>query len=155
MQSENLIKCAHESCRCLVEIEDQFCSAVCGDSKQTPRDPCPCGHPECVGTEEAAESDELEESTEVSRHAYRPERCSTGSRVLTRKYSYSINDSPAHDSLAEVFARALPIDPDQCYFCHQSNPWQHNGSAAGSRSDRLSQPGGPPFFASHAAGALD
>jgi hypothetical protein len=66
MQSENLIKCAHESCRCLVEVEDQFCSAVCGDVKQTQRDPCPCGHPECVGTEEAAESDELEESTEVS-----------------------------------------------------------------------------------------
>jgi hypothetical protein len=66
MQSENLIKCAHESCRCLVEIEDQFCSAVCGDAKQTPRNPCPCGHPECVGAEEAAESDEFEESTEVS-----------------------------------------------------------------------------------------
>jgi len=97
MQSENLIKCAHESCRCLVEIEDQFCSAVCGDAKETPRNPCPCGHPECVGTDEAVENDELEESAEVSSPVDRPEMCSTGSRVLTRKYQCSINDSPAHD----------------------------------------------------------
>ncbi len=97
MQSENLIKCAHESCRCLVEIEDQFCSAVCGDAKETPRNPCPCGHPECVGTDEAVENDELEESAEVSSPVDRPEMCSTGSRVLTRKYQRSINDSPAHD----------------------------------------------------------
>ena len=26
MQSENLVPCAHERCRCLVEVEDQFCS---------------------------------------------------------------------------------------------------------------------------------
>jgi hypothetical protein len=35
MQSENLIKCAHPPCRCIVEVEDQFCSSAC-ESKPSP-----------------------------------------------------------------------------------------------------------------------
>ena len=65
MQSENLIKCAHEPCRCLVEVEDQFCSPVCAKSDGAAAGPCPCGHPECVGAEEAADEADLE-TTETS-----------------------------------------------------------------------------------------
>jgi hypothetical protein len=66
MQSENLIKCAHAACQCLVETEDQFCSAVCASAKDTHVTPCPCGHPECVGTEQAVEQeDEFEAPAEV------------------------------------------------------------------------------------------
>jgi hypothetical protein len=39
MQSENLIKCAHKPCQCLVEIEDQFCSSACAAAKDTPDRP--------------------------------------------------------------------------------------------------------------------
>jgi hypothetical protein len=66
MQSENLIKCAHAACRCLVEVEDEFCSQGCGDAKDAPGNHCPCGHPECVGGEQAAETgEESEEPMEV------------------------------------------------------------------------------------------
>jgi hypothetical protein len=58
MQSENLVKCAHPPCRCMVELEDQFCSAACA-SKEAPKSPCGCGHAECVGPKEAGE--EIEE----------------------------------------------------------------------------------------------
>jgi len=59
MQSENLIKCLHTPCRCLVELEDQFCSTACGSAKEAPLGPaCSCGHPECVGIEQATEEDE-------------------------------------------------------------------------------------------------
>jgi hypothetical protein len=66
MQSENLIKCAHGSCRCLVEVEDQFCSPACANAKDAISSSCPCGHPECVGAEEAADEAELELPTETS-----------------------------------------------------------------------------------------
>jgi hypothetical protein len=66
MQSENLIKCTHGSCRCLVEVEDQFCSPACANAKDAISSPCPCGHPECVGAEEAADEAELELPTETS-----------------------------------------------------------------------------------------
>jgi hypothetical protein len=36
MQSGNLIKCAHQPCQYLVEIEDQFCSSACAAAKDTP-----------------------------------------------------------------------------------------------------------------------
>jgi hypothetical protein len=66
MQSENLIKCAHEPCRCLVEVEDQFCSTACANPKDAISNHCPCGHPECVGANEAADEAELELPTETS-----------------------------------------------------------------------------------------
>ena len=66
MQSENLIKCAHEPCRCLVEVEDQFCSPACANAKDAISNHCPCGHPECVGADEAADEAELELPTETS-----------------------------------------------------------------------------------------
>jgi hypothetical protein len=66
MQSENLIKCAHASCRCLVAVEDQFYGPACANAKDAISSPCPCGHAECVGAEEAAEDAELELSTETS-----------------------------------------------------------------------------------------
>ncbi len=61
MQSENLIKCAHESCRCLVEVEEQFCSPACANAKDAVTAPCPCGHPVCVGAEEAADQEATDE----------------------------------------------------------------------------------------------
>jgi hypothetical protein len=39
MQSGNLIKCAHQPCQYLVEIEDQFCSSACAAAKDTPDRP--------------------------------------------------------------------------------------------------------------------
>jgi hypothetical protein len=66
MQSENLSKCAHAFCRCLVEVEDQFCSPACANAKDAISSPCPCGHPECVGAEEGADEAELELPTETS-----------------------------------------------------------------------------------------
>jgi hypothetical protein len=53
MQSENLVPCAYKRCRCLVEVEDQFCSPACAAVKDKPLSQCPCGHPECVRSEVA------------------------------------------------------------------------------------------------------
>jgi hypothetical protein len=66
MQSENLIQCIHAFCRCLVEVEDQFCSPGCGNAKNAISSPCPCGHPECFAGEDAAAEAELELPTETS-----------------------------------------------------------------------------------------
>jgi hypothetical protein len=60
MQANPVTKCGHPSCRCSVEAEEPFCSAACAESSDTPRD-CPCGHAECVGTDQAVE-DETEAS---------------------------------------------------------------------------------------------
>jgi len=66
MQSENLIRCAHAPCRCLVETEDLFCSAVCASSKDKHIIPCPCGHQECAESEQAVEiDDEFEAPADV------------------------------------------------------------------------------------------
>lgn len=54
MQSENLMKCAHDSCRCLVETEDEFCSASCAEAKDT-GSPCGCGHSDCTVSDERME----------------------------------------------------------------------------------------------------
>ena len=47
----NLVPCAHKRCRCLAEVENQFCSPAA--VKDKPLSQCPCGHPECAGSEEA------------------------------------------------------------------------------------------------------
>jgi hypothetical protein len=60
MQSENLIKCAHPPCRCLVELEDQFCSTACASSKPPPTAPCPCGHPDCAAPEQTSKGMTME-----------------------------------------------------------------------------------------------
>jgi hypothetical protein len=54
MQSENLVPCAHKKCRCIVEVEDQFCSPACAAAKGKPLSKCTCGHPECAESEEVA-----------------------------------------------------------------------------------------------------
>ena len=54
MQSENLIPCAHASCRCLVETEDLFCSEACARARDRETFPCPCGHPECAENQRAS-----------------------------------------------------------------------------------------------------
>jgi hypothetical protein len=59
MQSENLIKCSHAPCQCLVETEDQLCSTACAAAKDEPSTRCPCGHSECIGHQRAiAESNQ-------------------------------------------------------------------------------------------------
>jgi hypothetical protein len=60
MTSTPVTKCAHPPCRCNVEIDEPFCSEVCASLKDRPRDPCPCGHPECVGAEQAIEDEEFD-----------------------------------------------------------------------------------------------
>jgi hypothetical protein len=52
MQSESLMKCAHDPCRCLAETEDEFCSTFCARAKAQGRETCECGHPECVAVRE-------------------------------------------------------------------------------------------------------
>ena len=54
MQSETLMRCAHPPCRCLVETEDEFCSAACRRAQHSPDGPCRCGHPECMEKQKAA-----------------------------------------------------------------------------------------------------
>ena len=66
MQSESLIKCAHPPCRCIVEVEDQFCSTACA-SKPPLNVPCPCGHPECVASKETLEGTKRSEFDRTSR----------------------------------------------------------------------------------------
>ena len=52
MQSENLMKCAHDPCRCLVETEDEFCSEFCSTAKEKRNETCACGHSECSLSEQ-------------------------------------------------------------------------------------------------------
>jgi len=49
MSSKTLIKCAHPHCQCLIEAEQQFCSATCASAKGASRGPCLCGHAGCIG----------------------------------------------------------------------------------------------------------
>ena len=66
MQSESLIKCAHPPCRCIVEVEDQFCSTACA-SKPPLNVPCPCGHPECVASKQTLKGTKSDEFDPMSR----------------------------------------------------------------------------------------
>jgi hypothetical protein len=59
MAPNEIVKCAHHSCRCQVEIEEQFCSAACA-SEETQKTPCICGHLECTDPEQAVEIEENE-----------------------------------------------------------------------------------------------
>lgn len=44
---QQLMKCAHEACNCLLPQGDQrFCSPRCAEGKT----PCQCGHRECTET---------------------------------------------------------------------------------------------------------
>jgi hypothetical protein len=58
MQNETLVPCARKACRCIVEVDDEYCSAECRETSDKPLQMCPCGHPECIGSEEAVEGDE-------------------------------------------------------------------------------------------------
>ena len=60
MAAVNLTKCAHPPCHCRVDIEEPFCSEMCANAEEAPRNPCRCGHPECAGMEQAVEDDELD-----------------------------------------------------------------------------------------------
>ncbi len=60
MTPDSVTKCAHPPCKCIVEVEEPYCSESCASVIDQPHDPCPCGHPECVGTEEAVEDLELD-----------------------------------------------------------------------------------------------
>ena len=55
-----ITKCAHLNCKCNVEAEEPFCSDSCASMTDQPRTPCSCGHPECVGTEEAVDDEEVD-----------------------------------------------------------------------------------------------
>jgi len=60
MAANNITKCGHPPCRCKVDVEEQFCSEACANAEDVTRNPCPCGHLECAGVEEAVEDDELD-----------------------------------------------------------------------------------------------
>jgi hypothetical protein len=55
MASETLIKCSHPPCQCLIEAEQQFCSADCASARGAARGPCLCGHVGCVAEPHALE----------------------------------------------------------------------------------------------------
>jgi hypothetical protein len=59
MPSDTVTKCAHPPCKCNVEVEEPFCSESCASATDVPRTACPCGHPECVGPEEAVDVEEF------------------------------------------------------------------------------------------------
>ena len=56
MSTETLVKCMHKPCQCLVEAEQQFCSAVCKTAKDSNSVACPCGHPDCIAEQRTGES---------------------------------------------------------------------------------------------------
>ena len=64
MTDAGVVKCGHLPCKCLVVPTAPFCSEACADSEEHPSGPCPCQHPECIGTEgaEVDEDAELEET---------------------------------------------------------------------------------------------
>ena len=51
MSAETLVKCVHKPCQCLVEAEQNYCSAACRTARDSSSVACPCGHPSCVGEE--------------------------------------------------------------------------------------------------------
>src|SRR5215467_2273603 len=55
MQTENLVPCAYKRGRCLVEVEDQFCSPACAAAKGNPLSQCPYGHTPAQTVYEAVE----------------------------------------------------------------------------------------------------
>jgi len=57
MPSKTLIKCAHPPCQCLIEAEQQFCSATCASAKGASRSPCLCGHAGCGEQDDPDERD--------------------------------------------------------------------------------------------------
>jgi hypothetical protein len=60
MEHQVVGKCAHPKCHCNVEIENQFCSLKCANANQSARAQCLCGHPECVGEDQAIKYDEFD-----------------------------------------------------------------------------------------------
>jgi hypothetical protein len=66
MTSETLIKCAHGPCQCLVEAEQQFCSATCASARGGSRGACLCGHAGCTEESSVAEDQKAEASSEES-----------------------------------------------------------------------------------------
>lgn len=64
MASETLVKCAHPPCECLVEAEQQFCSASCSSARGASSGPCTCGHPGCAG-EDLMEEDEAGQGSAI------------------------------------------------------------------------------------------
>ena len=52
-------KCAHPSCDCKVEGENQFCSTSCQTSQESSSG-CACGHPGCRGAVGALSTPEAE-----------------------------------------------------------------------------------------------
>ena len=59
MDSETLMKCAHPSCQCLVEDEQQYRSSACSKADGAARGPCMCGHRGCTAEREIMESDDV------------------------------------------------------------------------------------------------
>lgn len=55
MPDHRVTKCAHPGCHCSVETEEPFCCTPCAESIEVPHAECPCGHPECVGSDRAVE----------------------------------------------------------------------------------------------------
>ena len=39
--------CRHQTCKCVVKVEGEYCSEACADIAQ--EEPCICGHGECAG----------------------------------------------------------------------------------------------------------
>jgi hypothetical protein len=66
MASETLIKCAHAPCQCLVEAEQQFCSATCASARGGSHGACLCGHAGCTEERNDAPDRELEAASEES-----------------------------------------------------------------------------------------
>ena len=61
MPSTDVTKCLHPPCKCNVEVEEPFCSEACAAATDRQLTPCPCGHPECVGPEDAVDVEEVGE----------------------------------------------------------------------------------------------
>ncbi|HWF14343.1 MAG TPA: hypothetical protein VG272_11445 [Candidatus Acidoferrales bacterium] len=61
MAAGGVTKCLHPPCNCNVEIEERYCSEACASAIDQPLVPCPCGHPECVGVEDAVDREELDD----------------------------------------------------------------------------------------------
>ena len=41
-------KCAHESCKCVVEDHEEFCSEYCLEAREVTELGCGCEHPPCI-----------------------------------------------------------------------------------------------------------
>jgi len=54
--SEQMNKCAHPACNCVIEGDAEYCSSFCRNARESTETNCKCGHADCA----AAATDILE-----------------------------------------------------------------------------------------------